>query len=212
MRQEQRESAGQIRCRMHRALLPEVGDSVMVRINEIDDDVGLSVELLEYEEQYESIIPPNEITNARKRPAKLSKLVRLSSQVAAQVLRVDTERQYIDLSMKRLSDDEKDAVQDCFAKSKVVHTIVRVVSERLGVSMEALYEQLVWPLAEQHGETCYACFVKGVTDPSVLETSLPSTSSIDEVQVQLPATVKEVLLKQIKLRLSPRPSQWPRTS
>ena len=41
MRQEQRETAGQIRCRMHRALLPEVGDSVMVRINEIDDDVGL---------------------------------------------------------------------------------------------------------------------------------------------------------------------------
>ena len=55
-------------CRMHRAELPEEGDAVMVLITEVDDQVGLVVELLEYE-QREARIAANEITNARRRPA-----------------------------------------------------------------------------------------------------------------------------------------------
>lgn len=182
--------------RMRRAPRPEVGDAVMALVKHIDDEVGLSVELLEYD-HISARIAPSEITNARRRPASLRKLVQANAQLAVVVVDIDDDRGYLELSLKRLTADERANSAAHFTKSKLVRTIVRVICKKLSVAAEEIYEQVVWPLEDRHGH-CYDAFVAAERDPSVLYGLCGEQ-------------VEALLLQQIAVRLAPKPQLY-RTS
>ena len=67
------------------------------------------------------------------------------------VLRVDTNKGYIDLSKKRVSAEETNECSKIYNKSKAVNSILRHVAETTQTEIEELYENIGWPLYEQYG-------------------------------------------------------------
>ena len=83
----------------------------------------------------------------------------------------------------------------------------------MGLPMEAVYSQVVWPLAEQRGGTCYDAFARAAKDPSVLlgdmqQPALPLPRDSDGSGGNQLQQLRELLLEQIARRLALKPSDW----
>jgi len=127
--------------------VPEPEELVMVRVNSIDD-MGVLCSLLEYN-NLEGFLPLSEIS--RKRMRSVLRHVRVGQQQVLQVLRVDTERGYTDLSKKYITEVERDAGTEKYNKGKTVHNITKRVAETLHKELEDVYKTYVWPLYQTHG-------------------------------------------------------------
>lgn len=62
------------------------------------------------------------------------------------VIRVDRENGYIDLSKKRVPQQDVPEVQSRYAKGKMVQAIMRSIYEATQVPVIELYQTIVWPL------------------------------------------------------------------
>jgi translation initiation factor 2 subunit 1 len=178
-----------LQCRMYENKLPEAETCVMVNVRQITD-VGAYVHLLEYN-NIEGMILLSEVT--KKRIRSIGKLVRIGKTEAAIVLRVDKDKGYIDLSRKRISQEDIAACEDRYQKSKQVHSIMRYVAEKQQIDLEILYEMYGWPLYNQYGHA-FEAFKVVLTDP-------------DQVfdQFEMNENVKQELIQQIRKRLTPQP-------
>jgi translation initiation factor 2 subunit 1 len=134
-------------CRMYEPRYPEVDDVVMVQVQSIEE-MGAYVSLLEYAGA-EGMILLSELS--RRRIRSVNKLIKVGRVEPVMVLRVDREKGYIDLSKRRVSPEDVAAAEERFGKSKLVHSILRHVSETTGEDLEQLYRQVGWPLYRLHG-------------------------------------------------------------
>jgi translation initiation factor 2 subunit 1 len=134
-------------CRMYESRYPEVDDVVMVQVKSIAE-MGAYVSLLEYA-GVEGMILLSELS--RRRIRSVNKLIKVGRTEPVMVLRVDREKGYIDLSKRRVSPEDVAAAEEKFGKSKLVHSILRHVSETTGEDLEQLYRQVGWPLYRLHG-------------------------------------------------------------
>lgn len=164
--------------------------------------MGAYVSLLEYN-NIEGMILLSELS--RRRIRSIGKLLKVGRQEPVMVLRVDKEKGYIDLSKRRVSPEDVEAAEAKYNKSKMVHSIMRHVSETEGVQLDYLYEQLGWPLYKKYGHA-YGAFQQIVTDPTVLDGLTRVDEEGNEVACeQLEANVRTALLKGIKRRMTPQP-------
>jgi translation initiation factor 2 subunit 1 len=58
---------------------------------------------------------------------------------------------YIDLSKRRVSPEDIVKCEERYNKSKMVHSIMRHVAEKVAVPIEGLYEAIAWPLNKRYG-------------------------------------------------------------
>jgi len=93
------EKSIQIHCRMYEQQFPNVDELVMVKVTKIDA-ICAFVNLLEYNNR-EAIILLSELS--RRRMKSVHKHIRIGNQEVLQVLRVDKEKGYVDLSKKELN-------------------------------------------------------------------------------------------------------------
>ena len=122
------------------------------------------------------------------------------------VLRVDKEKGYIDLSKRRVGPEDLAKCEEKFAKSKLVHSIMRHVSETTGVTLEALYEQIGWPLYRLYGHA-HDAFRQMITDVEaevVFQRLKDEAHGGSDVPVLTPE-VKDGILKNVRRRLTPQP-------
>jgi len=89
-------------CRMYEVRYPEVDDVVMVSVKNIAE-MGAYVALLEYN-NIEGMILLSELS--RRRIRSISSLIKVGRQEPVMVLRVDKEKGYIDLSKRRVSEED----------------------------------------------------------------------------------------------------------
>ncbi|RKP17008.1 Pkr kinase domain Eif2alpha Amp-Pnp complex [Rozella allomycis CSF55] len=136
-----------LQCRYYENVYPEVDDVVMVNVRQIAD-MGAYVQLLEYN-NIEGMILHSELS--RRRIRSIQKLIRVGKNEAVVVLRVDKEKGYIDLSKRRVSPEDIKKCEERYGKSKVVNSIVRMISEKRGIPMEDLNAKFIWPLYKQFG-------------------------------------------------------------
>ncbi|KAL6071852.1 hypothetical protein QOT17_006023 [Balamuthia mandrillaris] len=182
-------------CRMYEEEYPEVDQLVMVRVNRIST-IGAFVSLLEYGNK-EGIILLSELS--RRRMRSVNKHIRVGKQEVLQVLRVDKEKGYIDLSKKNLKEEDIAECTQKFMKSKTVHSIMAHVADTQEVpegaapkTMEELYAQLGWPLYRKYGHA-YDAFKKAASGEDIFE-----GLEVDEI-------LKDTLLKAIQHRLGSQP-------
>ncbi|KAI7755360.1 hypothetical protein M8C21_004300 [Ambrosia artemisiifolia] len=192
---------------MYEAPYPEVGTLVMIQVTEIGAVVS-HVSLLEYNN-----IKGRIQLSDRRRTRSVGSVIKVGSIEVAMVLRVDAERGYIDLSRKRLSEQDVQICVDRYSKSKVVHSIMRHVAVTKFVDLEDLYIHVGWPLYRKYGHA-FEAFKVIVNDPdSVLK---PLTQELTEfapdgrreVTKVVPAIsgdVIEALVRIIKIRMIPHP-------
>eukprot|EP00270_Netrium_digitus_P006074 TRINITY_DN1827_c0_g1_i1.p1 TRINITY_DN1827_c0_g1~~TRINITY_DN1827_c0_g1_i1.p1 ORF type:complete len:340 (+),score=80.80 TRINITY_DN1827_c0_g1_i1:10-1029(+) len=195
-------------CRMYEAKYPEVDDVVMVQVKNIAD-MGAYVSLLEYN-NIEGMILLSELS--RRRIRSISSLIKVGRQEPVMVVRVDKQKGYIDLSKRRVSEEDVAACEERYNKSKMVHSIMRHVAETENVDLEDLYAHVAWPLYRKYGHA-FEAFKIVVTDPEQIFSSLTKeivevTSDGQEVKKVVPAMddhAKDALVKNIRRRMTPQP-------
>lgn len=87
--------------------------------------MGAYVQLLEYGKM-EGLILPSELSKRRYR--SITKLIRVGRQEVAIVVRVDTDKGYVDLSKKRVAPEDIAITEESFSKAKKVFLTARQVA------------------------------------------------------------------------------------
>ena len=182
-------------CRFYGNRYPEVEDVVMVNVRSLAE-MGAYVHLLEYN-NIEGMILLSELS--RRRIRSINKLIRVGRSECVVVIRVDKDKGYIDLSKRRVSPEEVCKCEEKFAKAKAVNSILRHVGELMKYStsseqLEDLYKKTAWFFDEKYKKAgaAYEAFKHAVSNPEILD-----ECDIDD-------TTKEVLLDNIKRRLTPQ--------
>jgi len=177
-----------VNCRMYEQKYPKVDDLVMVEVKSIEE-MGAYVALKEYND-IEGMILLSELS--RRRIRSINKIIRVGRLEVVVVLRVDEDKGYIDLSKRRVSEEDAAKCEEKYNKSKAVHSIMRHVAETTHQELEQLYQKVGWPLYKKFGHA-YEAFKMALTDASVLDV------------LALDASLKDALVKNIKRRLTPQP-------
>jgi len=175
-----------------------MNEAVNTNVSSIGD-MGAYVKLLEYN-NVDGMILLSELS--RRRIRSINKLVRVGRDECAVVVRVDQDKGYIDLSKRRLSDEEKVKCANKFEKAKHVNSIVKHTADLLGMQtneeLEDFMDKTAWTLDAQYHKpdepykASYNCFKQAVDDPSIL-------ANLDITDEQ-----REMLLKTICQRLTPQ--------
>ena len=189
-------------CRMYEQELPNQDDLVVVRVNKVED-FGAYVTLLEYN-NIEGMILSSEVS--RKRIRSIHKHLRINKQDVMQVLRVDKDKGYIDLSKKYVNEDQVKSATEAYTKSKTVHSIMKHVAVTCSVDLLTLLQKVAWPLYKKYK----------VTDEENEDEEAPRGHALDGLveildkpeilnDMDLDESVKDCLLKEIKHRLAEQP-------
>ncbi|KAI3458505.1 hypothetical protein Pfo_015168 [Paulownia fortunei] len=197
-----------LECRMYEAKYPEVDQAVMIQVKSMADS-GAYVSLLEYN-NIEGMILFSELS--RRRIRSISSLIKVGRIEPVMVLRVDKEKGYIDLSKRRVSEEDIQTCEERFNKSKLVHSIMRHVAETMKTDLEDLYIHVGWPLYRKYGHA-FEAFKLIVNDPdSVLDSLTREVKEVgpdgQEVKKVVPAItddIKDALVKNIRRRMTPQP-------
>merc|ERR1711991_874417 len=121
-----------------------IDEVVMVKILNVTD-LGATCILLEYD-NIEGFIASSDYS--RKRIRSVKKLIRVGKQEVLQVLRVDEEKGYVDLSKKLLTPEDIVVCSERFEKSKTVNGILRRLAEVQSIKLIDLYEKFGWDMYE----------------------------------------------------------------
>ena len=130
---------------------------------------------------------------SRKRIRSVKKLMRVGKQEVLQVLRVDEEKGYVDLSKKLLTPKDIESCSERYEKSKIVNGILRRLAETRKENISALYEAFGWGMYEGDEGHAY----------DVLQASLLDSATLDKYKV--PEDYKEPLLAIVRHRMSTNP-------
>ncbi|GAB2275252.1 hypothetical protein Dimus_010012 [Dionaea muscipula] len=197
-----------LECRMYEARYPEVDMAVMIQVKNIAD-MGAYVQLLEYN-NIEGMILLSELS--RRRIRSVNSLIKVGRIEPVMVLRVDKEKGYIDLSKRRVSEEDIQTCEERYNKSKLVHSIMRHVAETMNTDLEDLYVRIGWPLYRKYGHA-FEAFKLIVADPDSILNSLSyevkeAGADGQEVTKVVPAVtpeIKDALVKNIRRRMTPQP-------
>jgi len=157
---------------------PEPGDLIIATVETVTD-YGAYVKLDEYGKK--GLLHVSEISSSWIR--NIRDFVREGQKVVLKVLRVDTEKGHIDLSLRRVTKREKIEKIMVWKKERKAEALLRSVSEKTGLSAEELYEKAGKPLDEQYG--LYEGFEKVVKEGPETLTKLGISEEIAKAFVEV---------------------------
>ena len=149
---------------------PEPGDLVIATIETVTD-YGAYAKLDEYEKR--GLLHVSEISSSWIR--NIRDFVREGQKVVLKVLRVDLEKGHIDLSLRRVTKRERIEKVLSWKKERKAEALLRGVAEKIGLTIEEVYQKAVVPLEEKYG--LYEGFEKAAVEgPEALtEIGIPET-------------------------------------
>lgn len=172
--------------------MPDINDLVMVKITQVNE-TSAYVQLLEYG-HIEGMIPYTELS--RRRIRSIAKLVKIGKLEVAQVLRLDRNKGYIDLSKKAVTPEERSRCEEKFNKAKVVHSIMRHCAVQCQMNFLELQKTVTWPLYRKYGHA---------HDALKLAVLHPDQVFAEEIEVSAP--VRDHLEKTVRQKLKPQPAR-----
>ncbi|KAI3955898.1 hypothetical protein MKW98_006258 [Papaver atlanticum] len=184
--------ASNLECRMYESPYPEVDMAVMIQVKRIEDTCAY-VSLLEYN-NIEGMILLSELAKRRIRSINIM------------VITVDGDSGYIDLSKRRVSEDDIASCEERYNKSKLVHSIMRHLAETMQLDLEDLYIHVGWPLYRRYGHA-YELLIDTILDSLTREVKEvgPDGKEVTKVVPALTEEVKDALIKNIRRRMTPQP-------
>lgn len=147
-------------CRFYEQKYPLLDAFVMVRVKSISASAAY-VQLLEYN-NIEGMIPLTELS--RRRIRSVNKHIRVGKTEIVQVFRLDEDKGYIDLSKKKVTEDDVKPCETRYNKAKDVHSIMQHVARECRCNLESLYRACGWPLYKKYGHA-YDAFGASFADP-----------------------------------------------
>jgi len=146
---------------------PEIGDLVIATVESVTD-YGVYVRLDELSSSW--------IRNIRD-------FVRESQKVVLKVLRVDTEKGHIDLSLRRVTKREKIEKIMFWKTERKAETLLRDVAEKTGLPLSEVYEKAGTLMENEYG--LYEGFEKAVTEGTGALTKIGVSEELATVIVEI---------------------------
>lgn len=131
---------------------------------------------------------------SRRRIRSMNNVIRVGKIETCVVLRVDEDKGYIDLSKRRVNEEDIKVCQDRYNNAKQVHSIMARVASLTNNELETLYKRFGWDLYKRFGHA-YEAFNRIVNG---------ETGLLDRYNLE--PTIVEALTSVIKHRLTPRPT------
>ncbi|MFA7396855.1 MAG: translation initiation factor IF-2 subunit alpha [Crenarchaeota archaeon] len=125
---------------------PEPGELVMATIKTVMD-YGVYADLDEYKKR--GFLHISEISSARIR--NIRDFVRENQKMVLKVLRVNTEKGHIDLSLRRVTKRERTEKVKSWKKDRKGDALLYVIAERTGLTREEVYQKVGAILEEKYG-------------------------------------------------------------
>jgi len=166
---------------------PEAGDLAIGTVETVTD-YGAYVNLDEYGKK--GLLHVSEISSSWIR--NIRDFVREGQKLVLKVLRVDTEKSHIDLSLRRVTKRERIEKIMSWKKERKAETLLRSVAEKTGLPLEEVYEKAAAPMEKELG--LYEAFEK------VLREDVEVLTKIG-VPEKLAATIAEVAKERINIPL-----------
>ena len=157
---------------------PEVGDLVVATIQTVTD-YGAYVKLDEYDQK--GLLHVSEISSSWIR--NIRDFVREGQKVVLKVLRVDTEKGHIDVSLRRVTKREKIEKIMSWKKERKAETLIRSVAEKTGLKLEEIYEKAGVPIEKEYG--LYEGFEKALQEGAEALTKIGVPQEIANVFVDV---------------------------
>ena len=131
-----------------RKRMPSVGDLVVATVREVFE-YGAYVTLDEYNDM-QAYLPWSEVASRWVR--NIRDLVKEGHKVVVKVIRVHSRRGHVDVSLKRVSDNERRNKMIEWKRAQKAEKILELAAQRLGRSLDEAYEQAGWKLENHYGE------------------------------------------------------------
>lgn len=116
---------------------PEPGDLIIATIKKITD-YGAYVTLDEYNK--EGLLHISEVSSRWVR--NIRSFIREGQKVVLKVLRVDTEKEHVDLSLRRVTKRERKEKILSWKKERKADTLLRIASEKLKMPLKEFYKKI----------------------------------------------------------------------
>jgi translation initiation factor 2 subunit 1 len=116
---------------------PEIGELVITTVRDVKG-YGAYVTLDEYIGK-EGLLHISEISSRWVR--NIRNHVRIGQKVVLQVLRVDSDKGQIDLSLRRVNKDERRKKLESWKKARKAETLLTSTAAQLGIEVETLYKE-----------------------------------------------------------------------
>ncbi|NJF25502.1 translation initiation factor IF-2 subunit alpha [Thermococcus sp. Bubb.Bath] len=132
---------------------PEEGEFVVATVKNIHP-YGAFLKLDEYPGKegfmHISEVAPTWVKNIRD-------FVKEGQKIVAKVIRVDPSKGHIDLSLKRVNQQQRKAKLQEYKRAQKAENLLRMAAEKLGKDFETAWKEVWVPLEEEYGEV-YAAF------------------------------------------------------
>lgn len=174
-------------CSFYNKKYPEEGDIVIGRVATIDNE-GVSIDLLEYGKA-RGLVLLGELS--KKRIKNASKITKVNNIEICNVLRVDNEKGYIDLSLTKVNESEKEECKKNYIKNKTAYYIMSKASKKLNCSVPELYQSFGYKKQEEYG-SLYYFFARVKDDESILEDDETGKTIKKLIQEQFQANTYKV--------------------
>lgn len=131
--------------------LPDVGELVVGTVKEVHD-FGAYLELDEYG-GVKAFLPWSEVASRMVRDIR--HVLRENQKVVVKVIRVDRKRDQIDVSLKRVSDNEKRRKMMWWKRTLKAVAVIEKAAEALGASADEAHS-ILWKLNDAYGDALTA--------------------------------------------------------
>lgn len=131
-----------------RKKMPSVGDLVVATVREVFE-YGAYVTLDEYNDM-QAYLPWSEVASRWVR--NIRDLVKEGHKIVVKVIRVHARRGHIDVSLKRVSDNERRNKMIEWKRAQKAEKILEIAAKKLGKTLDEAYEEAGWKIEDYYGE------------------------------------------------------------
>ncbi len=167
---------------------PEVGEFVVATVERITN-YGAYVLLDEYGK--EGLLHISEISSTWVK--NIRDFVREKQKVVLKVLRVNPRKGHVDLSLRRVTKQEKREKIQSWKQERKAETLLRNASEKLNIPVEEVYEKAGVPIEKKFGRV-YTGLEKAVKEGATVLTGLG-------IPKDLAVTLEKIAKERIKISL-----------
>jgi len=172
--------------------LPDVGELVVATVREVYD-YGAYLNLDEYG-GLEAYLPWSEVASRWVR--SIHDVVKPGQKIVVKVIRVNRKRRQVDVSLKRVNDNERRRKMMEWKRAQKAEKILEIVAQKLGKTLEQAYGEVGWRLEEAYGELMAAFEEAAIRGEDVLrEAGVPE----DWVDPLLEEIRRHVEVKRVKI-------------
>ncbi len=127
---------------------PVEGDLVVATVTRIAGH-GAYVSLDEYEGK-EGLIHISEVSQSWVR--NIRQFLKEGQKVVAKVLRIDPQKGFIDLSLRRVTEHQKKEKIQEWKRAQKAENLLELAAKKLGKTLDEAYEKVGWILEDKYGE------------------------------------------------------------